>query len=197
MRKLAASLLALAPVLALAADWNIDPAHTQTSFAVKHLVVSTVRGEFGKTTGTVHLDDADLARSSVEATIDAATVSTRNPDRDAHLRSPDFFDVARYPTVTFRSTKVQKAAAGALEVSGDLTLRGVTRPVTLDVTISPEVKGMSGETRRAFSATTRINRQDYGLRWSKAVEAGPVVGDEVTISIDVEAVREQPKAASN
>lgn len=197
MRKLAATLLALAPVLALAADWNIDPAHTQASFAVKHLVVSTVRGEFGKTTGTVHLDDADLTRSSVEATIDAATVSTRNPDRDAHLRSPDFFDVARYPTITFRSTKVQKAAAGALAVSGDLTLRGVTRPVTLDVTISPEVKGMGGETRRAFSATTRINRQDYGLRWSKAVEAGPVVGDEVTISIDVEAVREQPKAASN
>jgi polyisoprenoid-binding protein YceI len=197
MRKLAASLLALAPVLALAADWNIDPAHTQTSFAVKHLVVSTVRGEFGKTTGTVHLDDADLTRSSVEATIDAATISTRNPDRDAHLRSPDFFDVARYPTVAFRSTKVEKAAAGALEVTGDLTLRGVTRPVTLDVTISPEVKGMGGETRRAFSATTRINRQDYGLRWSKAVEAGPVVGDEVTITIDVEAVREQPKAASN
>ncbi|HSB18652.1 MAG TPA: YceI family protein [Anaeromyxobacteraceae bacterium] len=197
MRKLAASLLALAPVLALAADWNIDPAHTQTSFAVRHLVISTVRGEFGKTSGTIHLDDSDLTRSSVEATIDAATVSTRNPDRDAHLRSPDFFDVARYPTVTFRSTKVEKAAAGALEVTGDLTLRGVTRPVTLHVALSPEVKGMGGETRRGFSATTRINRQDYGLRWSKMVEAGPVAGDEVTISLDVEAVREQPKAASN
>lgn len=197
MRKLAATLLALAPVLALAADWNIDPAHTQTSFAVKHLVISTVRGEFGKTTGTIHLDEADLTRSSVEATIDAATVSTRNPDRDAHLRSPDFFDVARYPTVTFRSTRVEKAAAGALQVTGDLTLRGVTRPVTLQVTVSPEVKGMGGETRRGFSATTRINRQDYGLRWSKMVEAGPVAADEVTISLDVEAVKEQPKAASN
>jgi polyisoprenoid-binding protein YceI len=196
-RKLAASLLALAPALALAGTWNIDPAHSQTSFGVKHLVISTVRGEFGKTTGTLSLDEADLSRSRVEATIDASTVATRNADRDAHLRSPDFFDVARYPTITFRSTRVEAAGPGALKVTGDLTLHGVTRPVVLDVQSSPEVKGMGGEARRAFQATARINRQDYGLRWNKAVEAGPVVGDEVTIAIEVEAVREQPKAAAN
>jgi polyisoprenoid-binding protein YceI len=197
MRKVSAWLLAVTPALALASNWNIDPAHTQTSFAVRHLVITTVKGEFGKTAGTIRIDDADIARSSVEATIDASTISTRNADRDAHLRSPDFFDVATYPTATFRSTRVEKAGKDGLKVTGDLTLRGVTRPVVLDVTLSPEVKGMRGETRRGFAATTRINRQDYGLKWSKLVEAGPVAGDEVTISLDVEAVKEQPKAASN
>jgi polyisoprenoid-binding protein YceI len=195
-RKLSASLLALAPALALAAPWNIDPAHSQTTFSVKHLVISTVKGEFGKTAGTIDIDDADPARSRVEATIDASTISTRNADRDAHLRSADFFDVAHHPTITFRSTKVEREGADALRVTGDLTLRGVTRPVVLQVSTSPAVKGMGGETRRAFSATTRINRQDYGLKWSKAVEAGPVVGDEVAIFVDVEAVREQAKAAA-
>jgi polyisoprenoid-binding protein YceI len=197
MKKLSAWILAATPALALASNWNIDPAHTQTSFAVRHLVISTVKGEFGKTAGTIRIDDADIARSSVEATIDASTISTRNADRDAHLRSPDFFDVANHPTATFRSTRVEKAGKDGLKVTGDLTLRGVTRPVVLDVTLSPEVKGMRGETRRGFAATTRINRQDYGLKWSKVVEAGAVAGDEVTISLDVEAVKEQPKAASN
>jgi polyisoprenoid-binding protein YceI len=197
MKKLSAWILAATPALALASNWNIDPAHTQTSFAVRHLVISTVKGEFGKTAGTIRIDDADIGRSSVEATIDATTISTRNADRDAHLRSPDFFDVANHPTATFRSTRVEKAGKDGLKVTGDLTLRGVTRPVVLDVTLSPEVKGMRGETRRGFAATTRINRQDYGLKWSKVVEAGAVAGDEVTISLDVEAVKEQPKAASN
>jgi polyisoprenoid-binding protein YceI len=197
MKKLSAWILAATPALALASNWNIDPAHTQTSFAVRHLVISTVKGEFGKTAGTIRIDDADIGRSSVEATIDATTISTRNADRDAHLRSPDFFDVANHPTATFRSTRVEKTGKDGLKVTGDLTLRGVTRPVVLDVTLSPEVKGMRGETRRGFAATTRINRQDYGLKWSKVVEAGAVAGDEVTISLDVEAVKEQPKAASN
>lgn len=196
MKKLMASLLALAPALALAGTWSIDAAHSQAAFSVKHLVISTVRGEFGKTTGTVTLDEADPTRSRVEATIDATTINTRIPDRDAHLRSPDFFDVAKYPTITFRSTRVAKAKDG-LEVTGDLTLHGVTRPVTLQVSTSPEVKGMGGETRRAFAATARINRQDFGLKWSKAVEAGPVVGDEVAIAIEVEAVKDQAKSASN
>ena len=196
MRKIMASLLALAPALALAENWTIDAAHSQTTFSVKHLVISTVRGEFGKTTGTVTLDDADPARSRVEATIDATTINTRIADRDAHLRSPDFFDVAKYPTITFRSTRVARAKEGGLEVTGDLTLHGVTRPVTLQVSTSPEVKGMGGETRRAFAATTRISRQEFGLKWSKAVEAGPVVGDEVAIAIEVEAVKDQAKSAS-
>ena len=191
MRRLFASLLALAPTLALSApaSFDIDPAHSQAAFTVKHLVITSVRGEFTKTSGTIAVDDQDPGHSSVEATIDATTVSTRNPDRDAHLRSPDFFDAAKFPAIHFKSTRVEAAGPGLLKVTGDLTLHGVTKPVVLEVSESQEVKGMSGEIRRAFSATTKINRQDYGLKWSKTVEAGPVVGDDVTISLEIEAVK--------
>jgi polyisoprenoid-binding protein YceI len=197
MTKLLASLLTLAPALALAAPttWTVDPSHSRVGFAVKHLVISNVRGEFSKYDGKIVLDDADPTRSSVEATVDVGSVDTRVADRDAHLRSPDFFDVANHPTMTFRSTKVAKAGKDRLKVTGDLTLRGVTRPVVLDVATTPEVKGMSGEARRAFSATTKIDRKEFGLTWSKAVEAGPVVGDEVTITLDLEAVKDLPKTA--
>ena len=199
MKKLLVAALAVAPALALAAPttWNIDPSHSQVGFSVKHLVISNVRGEFSKYEGKVALDEADVTRSTVEATIDAASVDTRVADRDNHLRSPDFFDVAANPSITFKSTKVSKAGKDRLEVAGALTLRGVTRPVVLDVAVTPEVKGMYGETRRAFSATTRISRKEYGLTWNKAIEAGPVVGDEVTISLDLEVVKDQPKAAIN
>lgn len=198
MKKLLVSLLALAPALALAAtsNWNLDPSHSQVGFAVKHLVISNVRGEFATYQGKVVLDEADVTRSSVEATIDVNSISTGVADRDAHLKSPDFFDVARYPSMTFRSTRVAKAGKDALKVTGDLTLHGVTRPVVLQVTTTPEVKGMGGETRRGFSATTRISRKDFGLTWNKVVEAGPTVGDEVTISLDLEVVKDQPKTAS-
>jgi polyisoprenoid-binding protein YceI len=191
MKKHFALAVALAPALALAAptSWEIDPAHSQAAFTVKHLVITSVRGEFAKTVGTVSVDDQDLAHSKVEATIDAATVDTRNPDRDAHLKSADFFDVAQFPNITFHSTRVEAAGPSQLRVTGDLTIRGVTKPVVLEVTESPEVKGMAGETRRAFSASTKINRQDYGLKWSKTVEAGPVVADEVAISLEIEAVK--------
>jgi polyisoprenoid-binding protein YceI len=191
MKKLLAVVASALPLLALAAPetWTIDSAHSSTAFAVKHLVISTVRGQFDRTSGELKLDPADPSRSSVQATIDAASVDTREPKRDDHLRSADFLDVARYPTITFRSTKVAAAGEGKLTVAGDLTLRGVTRPVTLEVTTSPEVKGMGGETRRGFTATTRISRKEFGLTWNKAVEAGPVVGDEVAITLDVEAVR--------
>jgi polyisoprenoid-binding protein YceI len=199
MKKLLASLLALSPALALAAGttWNVDPSHSQVGFAVKHLVISNVRGEFTKYAGKVVLDDADVAKSTVEATIDVASVDTKVADRDAHLRSPDFFDAEKYPAMTFRSTKVAKAGKDALKVTGDLTLHGVTKPVVLDVTTTPEVKGMSGETRRGFSATAKLNRKDFGLTWNKAVETGPVVGDQVTIALDLEVVKDQPKTASN
>ena len=198
MKKLAV-LLSLAPTLALAATstWNVDASHSQVGFAVKHLVISNVRGEFGAYQGKVVLDDADVTRSTVEATIDVNSVNTKVADRDAHLKSPDFFDVAKYPSITFKSTKVAKAGKDQLKVTGDLTLHGVTKPVVLDVSTSPEVKGMYGETRRAFAATTKISRKDYGLTWNKLVEAGPAVGDEVTIALDLEAVKDQPKAASN
>jgi polyisoprenoid-binding protein YceI len=196
MKKTAALLASvLLPALALAAPttWKPDVAHSSVGFSVKHLVITTVRGTFAKFDGTVTLDD-DLARSSVEATIDASSVDTRQPDRDNHLRSPDFFDVAKYSNLTFKSTKVEKAGADALKVTGDLTLHGVTKPVVLAVTTGPEIKGFKGESRRGFSATTKISRKEFGLLWNKAVEAGPVVGDEVTVELELELVKDAPKS---
>jgi polyisoprenoid-binding protein YceI len=189
---LLAALLTLSPALVLAgpSTWTVDPSHSRAGFAVKHLVISTTRGEFTKLAGKLVLDEADVSRSSVEATIDAASIDTKVPDRDAHLRSADFLDAARYPTITFRSTKVTAAGEGKLKVAGDLTLHGVTRPVVLDVEASPEVKGMGGERRRGYAAVTRIDRRDHGLTWNKVVEAGPAVGDEITITLDLEVVKE-------
>ena len=195
MKKLLLVVAALAPAFASAgtSTWNVDPMHSRVGFAVKHLVISTVRGEFKKYEGKVVLDDADLTKSTVEATIDPATIDTGVADRDGHLRSPDFFDVAKNPSVTFKSTKVAAAGPGKLAVTGDLTLRGVTKPVVLDVELSPEVKGMYGETRRGVTATGKIDRKAFGLAWSKVVEAGPVVADEVTLSFELEIVKAQPK----
>ncbi len=199
MKKLLASLLAIAPAFALAAtsSWNVDPSHSQVGFGVKHLVISTVRGEFKTYSGKIALDEADVTKSTVEATIDVNSIDTKVADRDAHLRSPDFFDAAKYPSMTFRSTKVAKAGKGKLKVTGDLTLRGVTKPVVLEVATTPEVKGMQGEARRGFAATTKISRKAFGLTWNNLVEAGPAVGDEVTITLELEAVKDQPKTASN
>jgi len=195
MKRLAAlALTVLVPALATAetSTWNFDPAHSASQFSVKHLVISTVRGEFGKTTGVIKLDEKDLARSSVEASVDVTTIDTRVPDRDKDLKSPNFFDVATYPAANFKSTKVEKLGDEKLRVTGQLTLRGNSRPTVWEVAYTPAVKGMKGEVRRGFAATTRINRKDFGLNWSKVVEAGPVVGDEVALSIDVEAVKEAP-----
>lgn len=194
----AVAALALLPSLAAAATdaFKLDASHSSVGFSVRHLVISQVRGEFGKVAGTVALDEADPTRSTVEATIDAASVDTKVANRDAHLKSPDFLDVAKYPAITFKSTKIAKVGEGAYAVTGDLTVHGVTRPVTLQATVTPEVKGMTGETRRGISATTKISRKEFGLTWNKVVEAGPVVGDEVAIALDLEAVKDQPKAAS-
>jgi polyisoprenoid-binding protein YceI len=194
MKRIVAALAVLAPALAFpaAAAWKIDPAHTQSNFTVRHLVISNVRGEFKNTTGTVRIDDQDLSRSSVEAVIDATTIHTREDKRDAHLRSPDFFDVEKYPKITFKSSKVEKAGDG-YKVMGDLTMHGVTRPVVLDVTsLTPEIKDPYGMSRRGVSARTTVNRQDFGLKWSKSVEAGPVVGDEVKIEIEAELIKDSP-----
>jgi polyisoprenoid-binding protein YceI len=188
VRSLAVALVAL-PALALAADtWNIDTAHTQAAFSVKHLMISTVRGDFDKTTGKVVIDDADITKSSVEATIDAASISTRDEKRDGHLKSADFFDVAKFPTITFKSTKVEKAGEG-LKVTGDLTMHGVTKPVVLDVTgPSKEIKDPMGLFRRALSATTKLNRKDFGVSY------GPdaIVSDLVSITIEAELIKEVP-----
>lgn len=191
--------VALLPGLALAqaTTWTIDPSHTHSSFTVRHLVISNVRGEFGKTAGTLKLDEKDPTKSSIEATIDATTINTREKQRDEHLRSSDFFDVAKHPTLTFKSTKVEKKGEGKLAVTGDLTIRGVTRPVVLDVVgPTPEIKDPYGNARRAFAASAEIDRKDFGLTWSKTVEAGPVVGDKVKIEIEAEFVKQAEKSAA-
>ncbi len=191
MKRTFAALAALAPALALAqaTTWNIDPGHTQTGFTVRHLGITNVRGEFKDTAGTVRLDEKDPSRSLVEVTIEAATVNTRQDKRDAHLRSTDFFDVERFPKITFKSTKVEKKGDG-YEVTGDLTMHGVTKPVVLEVgALSPELKDPWGGIRRGVSARTAVNRRDFGLQYGTMVEAAPVIGDQVKIEIDAELVR--------
>ena len=191
MRKLLIVALAF-PSLSWAATWNLDPAHTSVQFSVRHLMVSNVRGEFGQVAGTVQADEKDPTHAKIEATIDATSIDTRVEKRDAHLKSPDFLDVAKCPTITFVSKKIEQGAAGHFKVTGDLTLHGVTREVSIDVEgPSPEIKDPRGNIRAGAQATTRINRKDFGLTWNQVLEAGGVaVGDEVTITIDVEATKE-------
>ena len=182
-----AALLSL-PAFAGTTTYQIDPRHSSAQFAVTHLMISTVRGEFHGVTGAVVVDDSDVAKSSVDVTIDATTVDTREPDRDKHLKSADFFDVANHPTITFKSTKVEAAEPGKLKVTGGLTIRGVTKQVVLDVTVpkSP-IKDPWGQQRTAVSGSTKINRQDFGVAWNKSLDSGGVVvGDSVDINLDVE-----------
>jgi polyisoprenoid-binding protein YceI len=186
-----------APSFAFAATYEIDSAHSGAHFTVKHLMVSNVRGEFGKVTGTVNIDEKDITKSTVEATIDASTINTREPKRDEHLKAPDFFDVAKYPTITFKSTKVAKAGQGKLKVTGDLTMHGVTKQVVLDVDgPAKEAKDPWGNIKSGASATTKLNRNDFGLTWNKALETGGVVvGEEVNVTIDLELLKKAPAAA--
>lgn len=184
---LAAVLLA-APAAAATSTWEIDSAHSAAHFAVRHLMVSTVRGAMGTVTGTVTLDEGDPTRSVVKATIDATGIDTRNAKRDEHLRAPDFLDTRQYPTITFTSTKIEKTGEARWAVTGDLTLRGVTKPVVLTVEGAPTpLQDPFGNTKLGGVAKTTINRQDFGVAWNKAMEAGGlVVGDEVEITIDIE-----------
>lgn len=179
------------PALALGATWQIDPEHSHVGFKVRHLMISNVKGEFAKYQGTVEIDDQDITRSRVNVTIDTASIDTGVAKRDDHLRSPDFFDVATHPTMTFVSKKVAKVGEGQLKVTGDLTIRGVTKEATLAVeNLSGPVKDPWGNFRRGASATAKINRKEFGLAWNKALEAGGVaVGDEVTITLEVEMIR--------
>lgn len=177
------------PTLGQASTWEIDPAHTSAQFAIRHLMVSTVRGDFRKVSGKINLDEQDATKSTVEATIDVASVDTGIAKRDDHLRSPDFFDVAKYPTMTFKSKKIQKGSGdGNYKITGDLTLHGVTKEVILDFegNLKP-VKSPQGKTLIGGMATTKINRKDFGLAWNAALETGGVaVGEDVTITIDIE-----------
>ena len=181
------------PASAATTTWQIDPMHTAAQFSVKHLAISTVRGGFSNVKGTVILDDADISKSSVDVTIDVSTVDTRTPDRDKDLKSDKFFDVAKYPTMTFKSTKVEQAGAGKLKVTGDLTIRGTTKSVVLDVDgPTAPVKDPWGNQRSAVTATTKINRQDFGVKWNATMDnGGVVVGDEVSITIDAEMVQKK------
>ncbi len=196
MKRVLALAAVLAPALSLAdtTAWNIDPAHSHASFTIRHMVISNVRGEFTKLSGSARLDEKELAGSSVEATIDAGSIDTRVADRDKDLRSSNFFDVAKFPNITFKSTKVEKAGRGALRVTGDLTIHGVTKTVVLDVTgPTAEIKDPWGMVRRGVSASTKINRKDFGLAWNQLVEASPIVGDEVKIEIEAELIKQAPE----
>jgi len=168
--------------------WNIDPVHATAQFKVKHMMVSHVRGEFTKVSGKLELDSANITNSRIEASIDAATINTREPDRNAHLKSADFLDVVKFPTLTFKSTRISKKGEGELEVEGDLTIHGVTRKTIFEVEgPTPPTKDPWGNVRIGISATTRIDRRDFGLGWNQALEAGGLmVGHEVDITLDVE-----------
>ncbi len=182
---------ALATPPAVTTTWNIDPVHSVAEFKVKHMMISNVKGQFTNLTGTVTLHEADITRSQVEASIHAGSINTRDPQRDAHLKSADFFEVEKFPTLSFKSTRIARAGDGELTVAGELTIRGVTRNVTFEVEgPTAPAKDPWGNTRIGFSATTKINRKDFGLTWNAALETGGIlVGDEVTITLDIQVVK--------
>jgi polyisoprenoid-binding protein YceI len=196
MRSIRSALLPFATVAlllggaatAFASDWDIDSTHSRVGFGVRHMMVSTVHGTFDKYSGSIALDDADVAKSKAHIEIDAASIDTANAKRDEHLRSADFFDVAHFPKITFDATKVEKRGADGLALTGNLTIRNVTKPVVLLVSgLTGEVKDPWGGTRRGASAQAKISRKDFGLSWNKSLDTGGVVlGDDVTIELEVE-----------
>ena len=192
--------LVLLSLPAAASTWEADPAHSVSAFSVRHMMVSNVKGDFGKTTATIQQDDKDITKSTVEVTVDTTTIDTRQPNRDTHLKSADFFDVEKFPTMTFKSTKITKGEGNKLKVEGNLTLHGVTKPVVFDAEVTPEITtpasgNKPAETRKGASATTKLNRKDYGLNWNKSLEAGGVlVGDEVIVNVELELVKKSAAA---
>jgi len=171
-------------------NWNIDAVHSGVNFSVRHMVVSKVRGRFAKYSGAITMDDGDITRSVVDVTIEAASLDTGVPDRDTHLRSPDFFDVERFPTLRFRSKRIEKLADSRYRVVGDLTIRDVTREVPLDVEYGGQAKDPWGNERAGFVARASVDRKDFGLQWNQVLETGGVlVGDRVDIELDVQAVK--------
>ena len=187
------------PAGAATSEWKIDPQHTSAQFSVRHMAISTVRGAFSKVNGAILLDDNDITKSTVDVTIDVSTVDTREPDRDKDLRSDKFFDVAHYPSITFKSKRVQQVATGKLKVTGDLTIHGTTKEVVLDVEgPTAPVKDPWGNVRTAVTATTKVNRQDFGVKWNATLDnGGVVVGDDVNITIDVEMIKQAPAKSGN
>jgi len=189
-------LVACACVFSIAAaahadTWNIDPAHTAVEFSVRHMMISNVKGVFQKTTGTITVDGTDPNSVKIDATIDASSIDTRVEKRDNHLKSDSFLDVAKYPTITFKSTKIEPDGTDKWKVTGDLTLHGVTKPVVLEVQNTQPIKDPMGKTRAGASASTTINRKDFGVSFNQPMEAGGVmIGDDVAITIEVEAVKQ-------
>ena len=182
------AMLILTAATARASDWRIDPAHTTLGFSVRHMMLNDVHGAFSGVEGTIH-DDDNVARSSVEVVIDVASVDTREPKRDAQLKSPDFFDAAKFPRMTFKSMRIERVGEDALSVTGNLEMHGVTRPITLRVLFPRQVvrDPVTGVRRRGATATATLMRKDYGLLWNRSVESGGVlIGDEVRINIDLE-----------
>ena len=180
-----------APVQTSTTTWNIDPAHSMAEFKVKHMMIANVKGQFSKVSGALFLDESDLANSRIEASIEAASIHTRDDQRDAHLKSADFFHVEKFPTLHFKSTGINVVGAGELSVEGDLTIRGVTRRVRFAVEgPTPPAKDPWGNTRIGLSATTKINRKDFGLTWNAALETGGVMlGDDVKIELEVSLIK--------
>jgi polyisoprenoid-binding protein YceI len=177
-------------------QWQIDPAHSAAHFSVRHLMISNVRGEFTKLGGSALTNPTDHTKSSVEITIDAASINTREPQRDEHLRSADFLDVAKYPTLTFRSKRIEPLGPEEFKVTGDLTIRGVTKEVTFDIEgPTPPVKDPWGNIRAGITASAKINRKDFGVAFDALTETGGVVvGDEVKITIEAELIQQAPAA---
>lgn len=180
--------LSFVPHLALAASFEIDKSHSEVGFSVKHLVISTVKGSFRDFSGTLDFDPKNLQQTRFEAKIAAASIFTNDEKRDAHLREEDFFFAQKYPDVTFKSSSVVGNKPEKFQVQGDLSIRGVTRKVTLDVVFNGETQDAWGNTKAGFTGTTKINRKDYGIVWNKTLDAGGVtVGDEVTITLEIQA----------
>jgi len=175
---------------ATATTWTLDPTHTLVEFATKHLMITTVKGRFTDVSGTIKMNEANPAASSVKAVIKSASIDTRTEQRDTHLKSADFLEVERYPEITFTSTKVEPAGEDRYRVTGDLTIHGVTKSTVLEVTDEGRTKDPWGGERAGFSAATRIDRRDFGLTWNQALESGGVVvGYEIRITIEVEATK--------
>jgi polyisoprenoid-binding protein YceI len=180
---------AAAPIAGAKTAWKLDPSHTLVEFSAKHLMITTVKGRFTDVEGTIYTDERNPEKSSVEATLNAATIDTRTEQRDQHLRSADFLHVEKFPQIKFRSTRIE-GEKEHFKLTGDLTIRDVTRPVTLDVSYEGRTKDPWGGERVGFSASGKIDRRDFGLLWNQALETGGlVVGNDVKISIDVEAVK--------
>ncbi len=192
---LIASAIVLVSILPAAAEsWDIDSSHSAAQFSVKHLAISNVRGEFHNVKGTVEWDGKSPAGVKIDASIDMTTVDTRDAKRDEHLKGPDFFDAAKFPTMTFKSKKASASGPGKMKIVGDLTLRGVTKEVTLDVDgPTAAIKDPWGNLKVGATATTKINRQDFGVSWSKTLDSGGlVVGNDVDIVLDIEIGRKAP-----